>query len=174
MEITPRGNLRASDAEREHVAERLRSAAAEGRLASEELEERLEVALSARTYRELDSVIRDLPHADGAFAPRRRSRGLAIAGAGAGSALAVARARPILAVAMIIPVLVVTLAILTGVVAIWAIWWIVGWWMFGARRRAIAGRYGPAYGARARARAGSGGSRGMCGHGSSAGPRYWV
>ena len=179
MEITPRGNLRASDAEREHVAERLRRATAEGRLAAEELEERLEVALSARTYRELDSVTRDLPTTDRPFARHRRSRGLAIAGAGAGSALAVARTRPILAVAIIVPVLIVTLTILTGVIAIWAIWWVLGWWLFGARRRAITGRYGPGAGSRG-GRGGSGGlpgrggSGGMPGRGGSTGSQYWV
>jgi hypothetical protein len=36
--------LRAADADRERIAERLRQAAAEGRLTAEELEERLEVA----------------------------------------------------------------------------------------------------------------------------------
>ena len=41
--------LRASDAEREAAAERLRRAGGEGRLVPEELEERLGVAFSART-----------------------------------------------------------------------------------------------------------------------------
>ncbi|MGA9859580.1 MAG: DUF1707 domain-containing protein [Solirubrobacteraceae bacterium] len=53
--------MRASDADREHVAERLRIAATEGRLLAEELDERLGVALSARTYGELDAVVADLP-----------------------------------------------------------------------------------------------------------------
>src|SRR5436305_209224 len=55
------GHLRASDSDREHVAERLRHATAEGRLTTLELERRLTVALSARTYAELDRLIRDLP-----------------------------------------------------------------------------------------------------------------
>ena len=42
-------HLRASDADRDAVAERLRRAAAEGRLEPEELEERLHTALRART-----------------------------------------------------------------------------------------------------------------------------
>ena len=42
--------LRASDADRDAVAERLRRAAVEGRLQPEELEERLHAALRARTY----------------------------------------------------------------------------------------------------------------------------
>jgi hypothetical protein len=53
--------LRASDADRERIATRLRHAATEGRLWPDELEDRLEVALSARTYGELDRVVSDLP-----------------------------------------------------------------------------------------------------------------
>jgi Domain of unknown function (DUF1707) len=56
-----RSQLRASDADREHIAERLRNAAAEGRLLAEELEHRLEAALTARTYGELTAVVSDLP-----------------------------------------------------------------------------------------------------------------
>jgi hypothetical protein len=56
-----RSAIRASDADREHVAERLRDAAAEGRLLAEELEHRLEAAFSARTYGELSAVVSDLP-----------------------------------------------------------------------------------------------------------------
>jgi hypothetical protein len=55
--------LRASDGDRDRVADRLRNAAAEGRLLTEELEERLGVAFSARTYGELDAVVADLPAA---------------------------------------------------------------------------------------------------------------
>ena len=62
--------MRASDADREYAAERLRDAAAEGRLRAEELEHRLETALSARTYGELNAVLSDLPR-DPAT-PRRR------------------------------------------------------------------------------------------------------
>lgn len=56
-----RSSLRASDADREHAAEQLRDAAAEGRLLAVELEHRLGTALSARTYGELDAVVADLP-----------------------------------------------------------------------------------------------------------------
>ena len=54
-------SLRASDADREAVAERLRQAAVEGRLDSDELEQRLHTALRARTYGELNSLLGDLP-----------------------------------------------------------------------------------------------------------------
>ena len=53
--------LRASDADRERVAEILHRAAGEGRLALDELEERLGVVYAARTYAELEPVTRDLP-----------------------------------------------------------------------------------------------------------------
>jgi hypothetical protein len=43
------------------VAERLRNAAAEGRILAEELEHRLEATFSARTYGELSAVLADLP-----------------------------------------------------------------------------------------------------------------
>lgn len=68
--MTEQAALRASDADRERVAERLRHAAAEGRLLADELEERLGIALSAKTYGQLDAVVSDLPKA--ALDQRRR------------------------------------------------------------------------------------------------------
>src|SRR5258707_7246893 len=56
-----RATLRAADSDREHVADRLKHATAEGRLMTEELEERLGAVFSARTYGELDAVVSDLP-----------------------------------------------------------------------------------------------------------------
>jgi Flp pilus assembly protein TadB len=53
--------LRASDADRDAVAERLRRAAIEGRLDPDELDERLDTALRAKTYGELDRLVADLP-----------------------------------------------------------------------------------------------------------------
>ncbi len=55
--------IRASDAEREQVADRLRRAAADGRLLATELEHRLGLALRARTLGELDALVADLPGA---------------------------------------------------------------------------------------------------------------
>jgi hypothetical protein len=54
-------DLRASDADRERVAEILRDALAEGRLDMEEFEERLDATYKARTYGELTPITRDLP-----------------------------------------------------------------------------------------------------------------
>ena len=53
--------MRVSDADRERVAERLREHFADGRLTSEELDERLAAALSAKTTGELRAVMADLP-----------------------------------------------------------------------------------------------------------------
>ncbi|MFI5762622.1 MULTISPECIES: DUF1707 SHOCT-like domain-containing protein [unclassified Streptomyces] len=64
----PLPELRASDADRERVVDRLRDAVAEGRLDMEEFEERLDAAYRSRTYAELEPLTRDLP-ALGATAP---------------------------------------------------------------------------------------------------------
>jgi hypothetical protein len=53
--------LRASHADRDRVVEVLRIAAGEGRLSAEELDTRLESALSARTLGELAGLTADLP-----------------------------------------------------------------------------------------------------------------
>lgn len=52
--------LRASHADRDQVVEILRVAAGDGRLTSDELDQRLEAALTARTYRELAKLTADL------------------------------------------------------------------------------------------------------------------
>lgn len=55
--------LRASDIDRERVADVLRAAAADGRLTLAELQERLDTLYSAKTYGELEPVVDDLPGA---------------------------------------------------------------------------------------------------------------
>jgi Domain of unknown function (DUF1707) len=60
-----RPELRASHADRDRVVELLRIAAGDGRLTAEELDERLEAALTARTQRELTVLTADLPAAPG-------------------------------------------------------------------------------------------------------------
>jgi len=62
-------DLRASDADREAVADILRAQCAAGRLDVSELEERLHTALTARTLGELDRLLADFP--DGRPAPTR-------------------------------------------------------------------------------------------------------
>ncbi len=58
--------LRASHADRDQVVEVLRVAAGDGRLSAEELDDRLERALTARTYAELAVLTADLPATPGA------------------------------------------------------------------------------------------------------------
>lgn len=55
--------MRASDVDREHVAERLRAAAGDGRLDFDELDERLGTAYGAKTYAQLEPLVADLPGA---------------------------------------------------------------------------------------------------------------
>jgi hypothetical protein len=125
--MASRAAVRASDADRERVAERLRRAAGEGRLLTEELEERLGAAFSARTYGQLDRIVADLP------GPRRRRGGLGwVPGA--------------LAMALAVPVALVVIALVvfavTGVIAGWMLWLAAGWWFFRGRRRLHGARYG--------------------------------
>jgi hypothetical protein len=58
--------LRASHADRDQVVELLRVAAGDGRISPEELDDRLERALTARTYAELAPLTADLPATPGA------------------------------------------------------------------------------------------------------------
>jgi hypothetical protein len=60
-ETTTSDRLRASDHDREQAADRLRHAAAEGRLLADELEQRLAAVFSARTHGELGALVSDLP-----------------------------------------------------------------------------------------------------------------
>ena len=122
-----RGSLRASDADRERAADRLRQAAGEGRLRTEELERRLEDAFNASTYAQLDAVLLDLPGRRLAPPAQRRS-------ASVPPAVLVAVALPVAMVAIIATVLVVT-----GVFAGWMLWVLAGWWFFGRHRRRLRG-----------------------------------
>ena len=60
-EVLARENLRASHEDRDQIVEQLRDAAGDGRLDSEELEQRVEAALTARTYGQLAALVTDLP-----------------------------------------------------------------------------------------------------------------
>ncbi|WNM29923.1 DUF1707 domain-containing protein [Streptomyces sp. Li-HN-5-11] len=59
----PATELRASDADRDRIADILRDALAEGRLTADEHAERVEGVLNAKTVGELEVFIRDLPAA---------------------------------------------------------------------------------------------------------------
>ncbi|AQZ60260.1 unnamed protein product [[Actinomadura] parvosata subsp. kistnae] len=62
-----RNDLRIGDAEREHTMAALREHFAQGRLTHEELDERLDRTLHAKTARDLAQVTADLPGAGPAF-----------------------------------------------------------------------------------------------------------
>jgi hypothetical protein len=74
-QLNPSGEVRASDAEREAVVERLRVATVEGRLTFAELTERTGAAYSATTRGELVPITADLPAVSGAPATPTRPAG---------------------------------------------------------------------------------------------------
>jgi Domain of unknown function (DUF1707) len=102
-------SLRAADADRDAVADRLRRATLEGRLEPDELEERLDAAFRARTYGELDALVRDLPGT-----PVARPR---------------AQTVPVARTAFVLAVRVAAVLAIVGVVmvalALTAAWWII-------------------------------------------------
>ena len=59
--MVDRPEMRASDADRDRIAAVLRDAHADGRLAQDELLERLGATYEARTYGDLDRLVVDLP-----------------------------------------------------------------------------------------------------------------
>jgi hypothetical protein len=124
--MAQRSTLRASDEDRERIADRLRRAAAEGRIHAHELEERLAKALRARTYGELEDTVYDLPSDGVARRPRRH------AGEWVQPAAALAIAIPLACVAVAI-VMAVALFVLSGVFAVWMLWVAIGWFCFGHR-----------------------------------------
>src|SRR5437763_8909902 len=112
-----RSALRASDHDRERVADRLRHATGEGRLLADELEERLGTVFSARTYGELDAVVSDLP------TPRDPRRSKTPTWVKATLALAIVMA--------VIAVLAVVALVVIGLARAWLLWVLVVWACFG-------------------------------------------
>lgn len=100
-------SLRASDADREAAAERLRHAAVEGRLEPDELEQRLHTAFRARTYGELNRLLVDLP----AVQPRQVVR---------------PAARVAFVVAVRVAVVLAVIAAVAVVAAFTFAWWLIG------------------------------------------------
>ena len=64
-------NIRISDADRERVTARLREHYAEGRLSTDELDERVSATLNAKTFGELRPIMADLPE-PGPIGPQPR------------------------------------------------------------------------------------------------------
>jgi hypothetical protein len=109
--------LRASDADRERVAERLRDAAGEGRLTAEELEERLERAFAGRTDAELAPLVADLPPTVSSPAPAAARHRVRRRGPDPD------HLRAYIAVNLML----VAIWALTGAGYFWPIWPILGW-----------------------------------------------
>jgi hypothetical protein len=107
--------LRASDDDRERVVDELRRHAAEGRLSVEELEERIERALAARTQGELAVLTRDLPERPPEPAPAPRPR---------------SGPRPELRVFVAVMALLILIWALSGAGYFWPLWPLVGWGFF--------------------------------------------
>lgn len=116
--MASRAILRASDADRDAVVERLRTAAAEGRLDTDELDERLGAALRSRTYGELDGLLTDLPSAP---VPLQR-RGVRVVPA---LQSALAAAVPVLVTLVVVAAVLAAIAIAAAWWAIWALVWFV-------------------------------------------------
>ena len=106
----------ASNAERDEVVEHLRRHAGEGRLDVDELEERVERALAARTRAELEPLLADLPR-KGRRSRRRLGPREAVALGSLASAL--------------LPLLggIAILALAPAAFA-WVGWTAIGWWFF--------------------------------------------
>jgi len=129
--MSRRATLKASDADREQIAERLRKATAEGRLLAEELEERLEATFTARTYGELDAVVSDLP----GVTVRRRERPRSFA-------LTPVHVVALFLLAPVIIALMLAVAVIMATLfSAWGLLLIVGWFVFGHGRRPYWGCY---------------------------------
>jgi Flp pilus assembly protein TadB len=122
-------NLRAADADRERIAERLRKSHAEGRLDMTEFQQRLERCYEAKTFGQLDELVKDLPRQDElderrTFEPLRPWRVARLA-------------------AMLLALIVVLAAIGHHIILLWipllfVIWRVTSWrrrrWLAGGRR----------------------------------------
>jgi Flp pilus assembly protein TadB len=125
--------LRASDADRDAVIDRLREAACEGRLEADELEQRVDGALRARTYGELAELLTDLPGDSRVPWRRAGSRANPVARSallGAGLLVAVT----------LVLALVVLVALLVLAAAAWWIAFVLFWLVrCSSRRRLVSG-----------------------------------
>jgi Domain of unknown function (DUF1707) len=123
--------LRASDADRDAVADRLRRAAIEGRLDPDELDERLDTALSAKTYGELDRLVADLPGAPATVRPPQRKPAVGVA----------------FAVALRVAFVLAVVCVLAVAVAATVAWWmlIALIWLVAHGSRGCSSRRRPAF-----------------------------
>jgi hypothetical protein len=115
-------DLRVSDAERQAVADQLSSAFGDGRLDQAEFDERLSQAMNAKTYRDLDGLLTDLPSTQasgGAGLPPGGGAGLTSRASGSVPQRRLAR-----------PVLMIVVAVVALSVAGHAAAWAFGGWLW--------------------------------------------
>lgn len=114
-------DLRVSDADRQAVADQLSKHFGEGRLDQAEFDQRLSQAMSAKTYRDLDGLLTDLP-------PTQESGGAGLPPAGGhvtGRAAGSVPQRRIVR-----PLLLVVAAIAALSIAGHAVTWVFGGWLW--------------------------------------------
>ena len=109
--------LRASDADRDRVAELLREHYGAGRLSAEDLSERIEAVYGARTVSELEALTADLPISG--ESPARRRRG----------ALETS-VRIHFTIYLVVNVALIGIWAASGAGYFWPVWPMVGWGVF--------------------------------------------
>ena len=117
----PQADLRVSDADRQSVADQLSQHFADGRLDQAEFDERLSQAMNAKTYRDLDGLLTDLPATGTGGGPGLPPAGGPVIGRGTGSVPQRRIARPLVFIA---------LAIIALSVASHAVAWAFGGWVW--------------------------------------------
>ena len=117
----PAPELRVSDADRERVVDLLGRHAAEGRLTADELDARIDEAYAARTGRELERALRELPVERAGPAPETTPR---------------RRVRPALPVLALLAAAIVAVAVASEGEGLWLVGVLAFVWL-------KAGRWGP-------------------------------
>jgi hypothetical protein len=117
----PQADLRVSDADRQAVADQLSKHFADGRLDQAEFDERLSQAMNAKTYRDLDGLLTDLPATETGGGPGLPPAGGPVIGRGTGSVQQRRIVRPLVFIA---------LAIIALSIASHAVAWAFGGWVW--------------------------------------------
>jgi hypothetical protein len=115
----PSSDLRVSDADRQAVADQLSKHFADGRLDQAEFDERLSQAMGAKTYRDLDGLLTDLPSTEASGGAGLPPAGGRVTGRAAGSVPQRRVARPLL--------LIVAAVVLLSIASHAALWVFGGW-----------------------------------------------